>query len=87
MPITVGIVDDGATEDDVDAVAAYFAAVDQRFSTYRPESEVSRLNAGLDPARISDECARYCSYARRPASSATAISTSPATMESTHPGW
>ncbi len=47
MPVTVAIVDDSATEDDLDAIAAFFAHVNQRFSTYLATSEVSRFNAGL----------------------------------------
>ncbi len=47
MPVTVGIVDEWATEDAVDSIAAFFAQVNQQFSTYLPTSEVSRLNAGV----------------------------------------
>jgi thiamine biosynthesis lipoprotein len=58
MPITVGIVDETATEADLDAVAYWFDAVNLRFSTYQPESEVSRFNAGLlHPDELSPELA------------------------------
>ena len=45
MPITVEVVDaaDGAI---VDAVFAYFDAVDRRFSTYRADSEIAAINRG-----------------------------------------
>ena len=46
MPITIEVVDEAAA----DAMAncfAWFDEVDARFSTYRPDSEISRLNAGI----------------------------------------
>lgn len=46
MPITVQAQDEGATQDDLDQVFAYFQHVDETFSLYRPSSEVSRLNRG-----------------------------------------
>jgi FAD:protein FMN transferase len=55
MPITVEIV--GATDDAVvDAVFAYFEAIDRRFSTYRSDSEIAAINRGsLAEADYSDE--------------------------------
>ncbi len=56
MPIAVGIADGSATRSMLDEVFAYFTAVDQRFSTYKADSEISALNAGrLTPTDISDE--------------------------------
>jgi thiamine biosynthesis lipoprotein len=46
MPITVEVRDVGATQHHLDAVFAYFAAVDDAFSTYKETSEISRLNRG-----------------------------------------
>ena len=46
MPITVFIRDEPAGEQDLQAVAAWFESVDQRFSPYLDTSEVSRLNDG-----------------------------------------
>ena len=43
MPITVEIVGE-AKAGLVDDVFAYFAAVDQRFSVFKPDSEISRIN-------------------------------------------
>lgn len=45
MPITVAIVDD-APDALTGEVFAYFSAVDQRFSLYRDDSEITALNAG-----------------------------------------
>jgi thiamine biosynthesis lipoprotein len=45
MPITVEI-GDGGHDGVVDEVFSYFATVDRRFSTYRPDSEISALNQG-----------------------------------------
>lgn len=58
MPVTVCLRDDRAGPDDVAAVAAWFASVDQRFSPFLATSEVSRLNAGeIGPTDVSPELA------------------------------
>jgi thiamine biosynthesis lipoprotein len=44
MPITVDVVDAFATEGLLDAVFDYFEYVDAKFSTYRDESEISKIN-------------------------------------------
>lgn len=55
MPITVAVVDEEVPPDDVDRVFAFFARVDDAFSTYKPESEISRLNRGeLTEAQCSE---------------------------------
>jgi FAD:protein FMN transferase len=46
MPITVEVDDPVATQRDLDRVFAYFAWVDDTFSTYKESSEISRLNRG-----------------------------------------
>jgi thiamine biosynthesis lipoprotein len=46
MPITVAIAAPAATQADLDTVFAAFVAVDDTFSTYKPESEMSRINRG-----------------------------------------
>jgi thiamine biosynthesis lipoprotein len=43
MPITLEVVD-AATTDIFDTVFAYFEYIDQKFSTYKEESEISRIN-------------------------------------------
>jgi thiamine biosynthesis lipoprotein len=45
MPVTVNIVD-GARQSDIDAVFDYFHYIDQTFSTYKDNSEISRINRG-----------------------------------------
>lgn len=47
MPVTIEIV--GADAPVIERVFDYFAAVDVRFSTYKPESEISRINRGELP--------------------------------------
>jgi len=47
MPITVEIVDSAATEADIADIYAYFDYVDNTFSTYKSESEITRLNNNL----------------------------------------
>ena len=44
MPVVVEIV--GGTEADLNAVFDYFTAVDERFSVYKPDSEISKINRG-----------------------------------------
>lgn len=46
MPITVEIVDPTATQEDLEQVFTLFAAVDNTFSTYKEDSEISRINRG-----------------------------------------
>ena len=54
MPITVELVGAAATSEAIDDVFAYFTSVDERFSTYKAASEISRINSGeLGPAAAS----------------------------------
>ncbi|HLI09196.1 MAG TPA: FAD:protein FMN transferase [Ktedonobacteraceae bacterium] len=46
MPITVEILDASATEADIEKIFAYFRSVDETFSTYKAESEISKINRG-----------------------------------------
>ena len=46
MPVTVEVVDAAATQDLLDSVFDYFDYVDRTFSTYRDDSEISRINRG-----------------------------------------
>lgn len=46
MPITVEIVDKKARGKDIDEVFDYFNYVDLKFSTYKTDSEVSKINNG-----------------------------------------
>jgi len=55
MPITVEIADAPATAADFDAVYDYLTTVDERYSTYKPNSEISRINRGLPRQKWSGE--------------------------------
>lgn len=46
MPVTVTIVDTTTRRQDIEAVFALFTAIDEVFSTYKPTSEISRINSG-----------------------------------------
>lgn len=54
MPITVEVIDSDETND-LTTIFAYFQQVDEHYSPYKPDSEVSRLNAGLAPQHASQE--------------------------------
>ncbi len=47
MPLTVSIPDARAAQAHMDEVLAYLTSVDERFSTYKETSEISRINKGL----------------------------------------
>lgn len=56
MPVTLVIIDGTATQADLDKEYLYLEGIDRRFSTYKPESEISRMNRGeLTLADASDE--------------------------------
>jgi FAD:protein FMN transferase len=44
MPVTIEVVDAAVTAQDLESVFAYFEYVDRKFSTYKPDSEISMLN-------------------------------------------
>ena len=46
MPVVVEIADKFADVKDVDDVFEYLRAIDERFSTYKELSEISRINRG-----------------------------------------
>lgn len=46
MPITVEVIDKGITEAIISKVFEYFKYIDNKFSIYRPESEISLINKG-----------------------------------------
>ena len=65
MPITVEIVDD-APERLLDEVFDYFAAIDARFSVFKPDSEISALNHGrIAVADVSTEMQEVLGLAER----------------------
>lgn len=56
MPVTVEIADTEATGELFEHVFAYFEYIDTTFSTYKPASEISRINRGeLAIAQASDD--------------------------------
>jgi FAD:protein FMN transferase len=46
MPITVEVVDANARAEDIEDVFTFFEYVDRTFSTYKEDSEISRINQG-----------------------------------------
>jgi thiamine biosynthesis lipoprotein len=58
MPVTVEVVDDGVAEAAIRRTFDYFRSVDARYSTYKKNSEISRINRGLSRADWSTEMRR-----------------------------
>lgn len=54
MPITVEIIDK-VKKTDLDKIFDYFKSIDDKFSPYKPNSELSKVNAGLTRKNWSDE--------------------------------
>ncbi|MGH7250167.1 MAG: FAD:protein FMN transferase, partial [Minisyncoccia bacterium] len=65
MPITIEIVDKKANSDIFDYIFDYFSQVDGRYSTYKPNSEISRINRGLPKNRWSAEMKRILELCER----------------------
>lgn len=56
MPISVEIIDPGVSPGVFEEVFALFQHIDETFSTYKPGSEISRLNRGeIKPTEYSEE--------------------------------
>lgn len=49
MPITVEVVDEAASQEILEDVFRYFQSIDERFSTYKETSEISKINRGMLP--------------------------------------
>ncbi len=47
MPITIEIADNFATGKDFEKIFSYFGHIDEKFSTYKDESEISKINKGV----------------------------------------
>lgn len=58
MPITVKLVDAGATVDDIAAVRDWFGEVDETFSMYKSGSQISLINTGKLHVEDADEVVR-----------------------------
>lgn len=68
MPINVVIEDEAADEAAFEMVHDYFESVDARYSPYKPDSEVSRINDGLPETEWSEEMKtvlRLCEETKR----------------------
>lgn len=46
MPVTVNVVDKNVTDEDINEVFSYFHYIDNKFSTYKKNSEISQINRG-----------------------------------------
>jgi len=65
MPVTVEVVGSDSP-DALEHAFEYFTEVDERFSTYKPESEISRFNRGeLSDAELSDDMRAVFALAER----------------------
>ena len=67
MPITVEIVDE-ATADDLNTVFIYLEQIDKKYSPYKKDSELSKINAGLAKKYWSKEMTavmRLCEETKR----------------------
>ncbi len=65
MPVSVAIVDPEAKQEDLDAVFAYFASVDEQFSPYKETSETSAVNRGAPESEWSPEMRDVVELAER----------------------
>ncbi len=66
MPVSIHLPEGDAARADSDEVFSYFEAVDRRFSTYRHDSEISRLNRGeLGTEELSEEMREVLAIAER----------------------
>jgi thiamine biosynthesis lipoprotein len=55
MPVSLTVLDEAAGSEIFQTVRDYFRYVDEKYSPYKPASEVSRINAGLPQRLWSDE--------------------------------
>ena len=55
MPITIEIIDRNIEEDIMEHVFDYFRSIDKRFSPYKKNSELSKINRGLNSKKWSKE--------------------------------
>jgi FAD:protein FMN transferase len=46
MPVTIDVSDKNATDEDINEVFAYFHYIDNTFSTFKKDSEISQINRG-----------------------------------------
>lgn len=68
MPITIEIIDNADAGKSISKTFDYFAIIDDRFSTYKKDSEISRINRGLPKSEWSgqmSEVMRLCEQTKR----------------------
>lgn len=46
MPVTIEVIDTRVTNEDIQEVFAYFHYIDKKFSTFKKDSEISKINRG-----------------------------------------
>lgn len=46
MPVTINVIDKNVTDEDINEVFAYFHYIDNKFSIYKKNSEISKINRG-----------------------------------------
>src|ERR1035437_4713958 len=64
MPVTLEIVDENVKTENLEKVFSYFNFVDQKFSTYKKDSEITAINDGLiTPDQYSKEMQEIFSLA------------------------
>lgn len=64
MPISIEICHENVTNTFLEKIFAYFASIDERFSTYKHESEISKINRGEIPEeQFSEEMKEIFSFA------------------------
>jgi FAD:protein FMN transferase len=69
MPITIQIIDSKVSEEHLDLVFNYFKQVDQKFSTYKKDSEITMINEGKirqeDASSEMTEILRLCEETKK----------------------
>lgn len=66
MPIIINIIDKGVTDEDFNEVFSYFHNIDNKFSTYKKDSEISKINTGeLKEADYSNEMKKILLLAKQ----------------------
>ena len=66
MPVTINVTDKNITDEDINEVFSYFHHIDKKFSTYREDSEISKINRGeLKASEISSEMKKILQYCEK----------------------
>jgi FAD:protein FMN transferase len=69
MPVTIEVVDKFVTDEDISEVLSYFHYIDRKFSTYKPDSEISQINSGKlivqDSSKLMQRILKLCEEASK----------------------